>query len=205
MLKLKAVQIQRFVIRHLSENVGRVRRQQMIKEVNEECQKIVQDGRYLLYHRGKPFLTGKKLDNTPKLASYQQALELVPNLENESAFLKLMPDNGENVDQPLFAAMLPKDSPVDQIESDLQGKFIDMRVALFLVRSPWQGLMSGGSSILRWLKSAKFCWSCKSPLERNAAGCQLKCTNSECKAVFDVFRCRFVLQGFHTGTCASLA
>lgn len=182
MLKIKAV-LQSFVTRrsccHVSANVGRVRRQQMIKEVNEECQKIVQDGHYLLYHRGKPFLTGKKLDNTPKLVTFQDALNLVPDLQQEAVFLKLMSD-----DTPLFAAMLPKESSTEDIEAQLGGKFTDMRAALFLVRSQWQGLMSGGSSLLRWLKAAKFCWSCKAPLERNASGCQLKCTNPECKAVF---------------------
>ena len=179
MLKIKAVH--RFVIvRQMSnDNVGRIRRQQQIKEVNEECQKIVQDGHYLLYHRGKPFLTGKRLDNTPQLASYKQALALVPNLEQEAAFLKLMPD-----EKPIFAAMLPKDIEIEKVESELGGKFVDMRAALFLVRSQWQGLMSGGSSLLRWLKAAKYCWTCKSPLERNAAGCTLKCSNSDCKAVF---------------------
>ena len=134
MLKIKAV-LQSFVIRrccHASANIGRIRRQQMIKEVNEECQKIVQDGHYLLYHRGKPFLTGKRLDNTPQLVTFEQALNFLPDLQQEAVFLKLMPD-----DTPLFAAMLPKESPTQDIEAQLGGRFIDMRAALFLVRSQW--------------------------------------------------------------------
>ena len=66
----------------------------------------------------------------------------------------------------------------------IKGKFVDMRAALFLVRSEWSGLMSGGSSLLRWVKSAQYCWSCKSPLIKNLSGCQLKCSSKECKNVF---------------------
>lgn len=158
------------------------RQQQKIKEVNEECQKIFSQGQFILYHRGKPFLQrNERMDNNqPQLVSYQQATEHFPQLEKEAVFLKFH----KNDQIPIFAAMLPKDYPIEQVEDTFKGKFVDMRAALFLIRSEWSGLMSGGSSLLRWVKAARFCWSCKSPLVRNASGCQLKCSNEACGAVF---------------------
>jgi NAD+ diphosphatase len=166
--------------------VNRVRRQQIIKESDDECKKIIQDGKFMLYYRGKPFLykSEDRRSYAPRLATYHQALDILPNLDQTCVFLRLLDDDHHHHDQPLFAVMLPKESDTDKVEKAFKGCFIDMRAAVFLVQSDWFGAMSGGSSLLRWLKSAKFCWSCQTPLKRNASGCQLKCANSACGAVF---------------------
>jgi len=164
--------------------VERFRRQQLIKESNEECSKIINQGQFILYHRGKPLLekSGLKIqDNRPQTVTYAQASKFIQNIEKEAIFLRF---KNSDSDIPIFAAMIPKDANIEEIENTVEGKFVDMRAALFLVRSEWSGLMSGGSSLLRWLKSAQFCWSCKAPLTRNSSGCQLKCSNSECGNVF---------------------
>ena len=62
---------------------------------------------------------GKDGSRIPKLVNYEQTAQLVPNIENEAAFMKLL-DN----DLPLFVAMIPKETNVDQIESSLDAKFI---------------------------------------------------------------------------------
>jgi len=160
--------------------VSKIRHQQLIKESNEECEKIFSQGLFMLYHRGKPLLIQNKIGYmSPRLATLEQTAQFIPNLENESVFMKIQDDNTY-----LFAAMLPKEVDIKQIETSMDAKFTDMRLALFAIRSQWSGLMSGGSSLLRWLKSAKYCWTCRAPLQRNKSGCQLKCSCPECSAVF---------------------
>lgn len=162
------------------EKIAKLRQQQLIKEKNEECLKVLPKGQFMLYHRGKPLLfkDREKGDMPPRLVDFAQTEKYVPNLANEAVFMKLDDPN----DVPIFAAMIPKDSNIEDIEKEFDAKFTDMRLALFLIRSKWSGLMSGGSSLLRWLKSAKYCWTCKGPLQRNASGVQLRCT--QCEAVF---------------------
>ena len=158
--------------------VSKIRKQQLIKESNEECEKIFSQGLFMLYHRGKPLLIQNKIGYmSPRLATLEQTAQFIPNLENESVFMKIQDDNTY-----LFAAMLPKEVDIKQIETSMDAKFTDMRLALFAIRSQWSGLMSGGSSLLRWLKSAKYCWTCRAPLQRNKSGVQLKC--SQCSAVY---------------------
>ena len=168
-----------------SERITKVRLQQKIKETNEECDKIFPNGKFMLYHRGKPLLykDREKGDMPPRLLDFTNTAKYVPNLEKEAIFMKLHHDE-ETTDVPIFACMLPKDTNIQDIEEEFSGRFSDMRLALFMIRSQWSGVMSGGSSLLRWLKSAKFCWSCKSPLQRNSAGCQLKCTNDKCGSIY---------------------
>jgi len=164
--------------------VDRYRRQQLIKESNEECSKLIDQGQFFLYHRGKPLLEKSEFkiqNNRPQTVSYAQVSKFVQNIDKEAVFLRF---NDSEKEIPIFAAMLPKDANIEEIENSVDGKFVDMRAALFLVRSEWSGLMSGGSSLLRWIKAAKFCWSCKAPLTRNTSGCQLKCSNTECGNVF---------------------
>ena len=101
-------------------SVSKIRLQQQIKESNEECLRVLPRGQFMLYHRGKPLLyKGKDGSRIPKLVNYEQTAQLVPNIENEAAFMKLL-DN----DLPLFVAMIPKETNVDQIESSLDAKFI---------------------------------------------------------------------------------
>ncbi len=180
-LKMHTNVHQIFICFHVAKHslVERLRLQQLIKESDQECDKVFNKGHVILYHRGKPFLQKKSglQSNKPVLSSTLKVQEFLPNIQKEAVFLKLNENN-----EPLYAAMLPKDIDVAAIEDKLGGKFFDMRAALFLVRSEWSGLMSGGSSLLRWIKSAQFCWSCKAPLKRNASGCQLKC--SSCSNVF---------------------
>ena len=128
----------------------RFRRQQLIKESNEECSKIINQGQFILYHRGKPLLekSGLKIqDNRPQTVTYAQASKFIQNIEKEAIFLRF---KNSDSDIPIFAAMIPKDANIEEIENTVEGKFVDMRAALFLVRSDWSGLMSGGSSLLRW-------------------------------------------------------
>lgn len=165
--------------RHLS-SIQRFRLQQKIKESDDVCAQYLPKAQFILYHRGKPFLqTKNRMDNQPQMATFQQVSNLIPSIDDEAVFLRLSKDQ-----VPVFAVMLPKEADTAGIEGDFQGKFVDMRAALFMIRSDWSGLMSGGSSLLRWVKSAKYCWSCQAPLKRNASGCQLKCSNDACGSVF---------------------
>ena len=60
----------------------------------------------MLYHRGKPLLIQNKIGYmSPRLATLEQTAQFIPNLENESVFMKIQDDNTY-----LFAAMLPKEA-----------------------------------------------------------------------------------------------
>ena len=50
--------------------VSKIRQQQLIKESNEECEKIFSQGLFMLYHRGKPLLIQNKIGYmSPRLAT----------------------------------------------------------------------------------------------------------------------------------------
>lgn len=176
----KALQLAVTPSRSCSQIVSRARRQQQIKESDQLCGEVMRQAQFMLFHKGKPLLFKAATGMPFRLTSYDQVARLVPDVRNEAVFMRLIqPD-----DAPLFAAMLPKDADPEQIQSELHAKFVDMRAALFLVQPEWSGLMSGASSLLRWLRNAKYCWSCKSRLHRNASGNQLKCSNAECASIF---------------------
>ena len=56
----------------------------------------------MLYHRGKPLLIQNKIGYmSPRLATLEQTAQFIPNLENESVFMKIQDDNTY-----LFAAIM---------------------------------------------------------------------------------------------------
>ncbi len=167
--------------------IERIRRQQRIKENDDECLKALPEAKFMIYAGGRPLLY--KLDDRnrpPKLTTFSQLQDLLPennSIANSSVFLRLL-DEGDDV--PLFAMSVPKQDEqlLEKIESVLNARFYDIRPALFMVPPEWSGLMTGASSLLRWHKNAKHCWTCKSPLTRNASGCVLKCSSDSCSNTF---------------------
>ena len=101
--------------------VERFRRQQLIKESNEECTKIINQGQFILYHRGKPLLekSGLKIqENRPQTVSYAQASKFIQNIEKEAVFLRFQ---NSQCEIPIFAAMIPKDANIEEIENSVHG------------------------------------------------------------------------------------
>ena len=96
----------------------------LIKESNEECSKVINQGQFILYHRGKPLLqkSGLKIqENRPQTVSYDQASKFIQNIEKESVFLRFQ---NTDSDIPIFAAMIPKDANVEDIENAVEGVWI---------------------------------------------------------------------------------
>jgi len=57
--------------------------------------KVLDKGQFILYSRGKPFLSkGFEMDNKPNLVPFQDVKKFLPNLENEAVFLRLHDDSG---------------------------------------------------------------------------------------------------------------
>ena len=135
--------------------VERIRKQQLIKENDQMCREIISTSKFILFSGGSPFLY--KIDErnrSPRLATYDQIKGLFKakeGLENSSVFVRL---SDEANCEPLFALSVPKNDEkvTENIEKNLQGKFTNMRAALFLLPSEWSGVTSGASSLLRWVK-----------------------------------------------------
>lgn len=167
-----------------SKLIDRARWHQKIKNNNDEASKVYPTGRFVLYHKNKPLLYEKR-DGTrpPRLATYEAAKEINPNLHHESVFMHVS-ENYADVgdDAPIFAATVPDSADADLLEKKLDGRFVEIRDALFHVnqQSRWTGILSGGSSMLRWHREALYCMSCSAPLERNVSGSHMRCTNTDC-------------------------
>ena len=60
-------------------------------------------------------------ENRPQTVSYDQASKFIQNIEKESVFLRFQ---NTDSDIPIFAAMIPKDANVEDIENTVDGVWI---------------------------------------------------------------------------------
>lgn len=132
-------------------------------------------------NQGKPLLsnaTSMKKDEqlSPLWLGAKESTELLNNPLENCVVLGVtetgVPQYALNIDS----------EDLGSIETSLNGKFIDLRVGLFMVDSPIAHTLSKGWSLLKWKKSSNFCTNCGQPLVLNLAGSQASC--SSCKSVY---------------------
>jgi NADH pyrophosphatase NudC (nudix superfamily) len=140
----------------------------------------MENGKFFLFHRGKALLNSNKKEKfrkEPSLTSFEQAIEINPNLKTDSVFLRFSSEFG-----PLFATQVPDDVEIANIESRHNANFVDMRAAMFWVDDHrWAPILCQSHSLLNWNRKTQFCSSCGSRLTRNMSGSQREC--SGCKSV----------------------
>lgn len=157
-------------IRLCSTFVRRIRLQEDIKVNPFQCREQMQEGEFLLFHKGKPFLDEKK---QLKWFGFESARQLTnQGLDNTLVFLQINPESGK----PQFAAPTETDS----IENS---SFQDMRVAIFAQREEKNcQLVTKAWSTLQWHRKTNFCSNCGTKLSRTLSGSQRNC--QECKSTY---------------------
>ena len=178
-------EIQKCDTRYLSTYVDSIRKQFLIKETDSDCSKALNDGKFLLYHKGNALMSTKNR-HEPILIERVQLEKFLDQctINTKSAFLKVSGDKLDN--RPLFAIPLPKEcdeTSVSKLEESFDGKFTNLRLAM-LFGGDYCDILSGGYSVLKWLHNTKFCSKCGSPAQKNVPGSRIICTNDKCGAIY---------------------
>ena len=162
-------------IRGFSSFVDLIRNQQVLKDSDEECRKVLADpsSRFVAYHKGKPLVSHDGYD--PVLLTRDQVEPHIKGgLEENAVWLKTNTDDGSVT----FAVSLA--DSVD--ESQFPGKFTNLRLAMLFLGST-APMLSTGSSLLRWHRVTKFCAACgSSGVKKSVSGNRMTCP--DCGAVY---------------------
>jgi len=151
-----------------------IRKQQLLKENDEECLAALKSthSRFLLYYKGQPLL--QEEGHRPLLVSYQDLAPHVPGLAEKAVMLALKPDG-----RVVFAVHVSQEDLGSKLGGGA-GKFTNLRIAMLFAREP---MLSQGFSLLKWHRDAKFCSKCGSPeVEKTVSGSRRTCKG--CGAVF---------------------
>ncbi|KAL4640136.1 nucleoside diphosphate-linked moiety X motif 13 isoform X1 [Arapaima gigas] len=164
---------------HYSSYVSKMRYLMRLKEDDEACQKALQSGTILLYHKLAPLL------RRTEMGTYE--LPVLQVLDVSEILNKLGKDK-----QLLNNSVLTgcSDSHVAQFSLDVGsleqaaleelcvGVFMDLRKAFFLLKNSDVSLVTRGQALLRWHQNHRYCSATGQLTERNQAGSQRVCNSS---------------------------
>lgn len=155
--------------------IQRIRFFQSLKEVESEFSKHLSSGKFLVYCKSKPLLRQNKITTTQELVwlTYKEVQELCPDSLNTSVILDVCEEGTPNYS--IQVGYLPVEA-AENIEKHTQGKFLDLRVALFLVKWREAHTLSRANSLFMWSRNTAFCGKCGSATERNNSGYSRKCS-----------------------------
>ncbi|XP_068220567.1 NAD(P)H pyrophosphatase NUDT13, mitochondrial-like [Palaemon carinicauda] len=158
--------------------VERVRFLQKLKAEDRSCLDYLPDGKFLVYSRSKPLLRVDKAntDNALVWLSYSEIMQYYPQVITSSVLVDIFDDGTPRYG--VQVGSLPT-AVQDQLESDTEANFCDLRAALFMVTWQEAHILSRANCIIMWNKNNAFCGKCGAPTQRNAAGYTRKCTSCE--------------------------
>ncbi|XP_078499218.1 NAD(P)H pyrophosphatase NUDT13, mitochondrial [Lissotriton helveticus] len=164
-------------IRLYSTYVTQMRHLFELKEEDEACRRALSRGTFYLFHRLTPFLekVGNKY-SAPQIYGKDLARFLVKmGFEGD----KMMEDSvligcSDNcvADFALDLGALEKST----VETELKGKFTDLRKAFFLLDGTDAPLLSRAQALLRWHDTHQFCSKTGQPTKKNVAGSKRVCS-----------------------------
>lgn len=167
-----------------SSYVSNARLLQELKENNEKCEQYLQNGHFVLYHKGKPLVNYKEETESGKASSYTllqlDYSSLLPYYEDPGFLLGNSVLLGLTATSQLTWALLIPSSPdkiANCIEENTGGMFMDMRAAIFLLPVEESSLVSQGNALLYWHRHFKFCNRCGHATRRNVSGSLISCTS----------------------------
>ncbi|XP_044518752.1 NAD(P)H pyrophosphatase NUDT13, mitochondrial isoform X2 [Gracilinanus agilis] len=173
--------------RQLSTYVTKMRYLFELKEDDEACRKAQSSGRFYLFHSLAPLLqkSGNRYRVLPfraselerilaKFGQGTQKIEhsvLIGCSDQHEAWFALDLALGN----PHSSGSLQK----SEMESELQGAFIELRQALFQLNEKDASLISMAQALLRWHDCHQFCGKSGQPTQKNVAGSKRVCTSSK--------------------------
>ncbi|XP_007478428.1 NAD(P)H pyrophosphatase NUDT13, mitochondrial [Monodelphis domestica] len=173
--------------KQLSTYVTKMRYLFELKEDDEICRKAQSSGRFYLFHSLAPLLqkSGNRYQVLPFraseleriLAKFGQDAQKI-----EHSVLIGCSDQHEAwfaLDLALGNSHSSGSLQKSEMESELQGAFIDLRKALFQLNEKDASLISTAQALLRWHDCHQFCGKSGQPTQKNVAGSKRVCASSK--------------------------
>ncbi|XP_036192968.1 nucleoside diphosphate-linked moiety X motif 13 isoform X2 [Myotis myotis] len=174
--------------RLLSTYVAKTRYLFELKEDDDACRKAQQTGAFYLFHNLAPLLQQSEHQYLPpqhsllelekflaKFGQDAQRIEdsvLIGCSEQHEAWFAL--DLGLNSSSSVNASLQKP-----EMETELQGSFIELRKALFRLNVKDASLLSTAQALLRWHDAHQFCSRSGQPTKKNVAGSKRVCPSSK--------------------------
>jgi len=165
-----------------SSYVGLIRRQQVLKESDEECRRVLTSpaSRFLPYFKGQPLV--RQGTHQPVLltrAEVEPHLKGGRSLEDSAVWLNAEQPEESGDDGLSVTFAVPVET---EAVATPDGKFVNLRLAMLFLGST-APMLSQGSSLLRWHNDTKFCAKCGSAdVKKSVSGNRISCPN--CQAVY---------------------
>lgn len=159
-----------------SNYVDLIRNQQVLKDSDKECTKVLAsaNSRFLPYLKGQPLVSHQGGHEPALLTREEVEPHVSGDLGDSAVWLKTSTTDGAVT----FAVPLDPDVDVSQFP----GKFTNLRLAMLFIgsRAP---MLSQGYSLLRWHRVTKFCASCGSGnVKKSVSGNRRTC--GDCNTVY---------------------
>ncbi|XP_061421352.1 NAD(P)H pyrophosphatase NUDT13, mitochondrial [Lethenteron reissneri] len=165
--------------RHLAGHVRQVRLVQELKENDAKCRQAMDSGLYLLFHRLAPFV--QRHDSAYR-ATWLPAAEVLrvldvggqpPERLHDAVLLDCTPDL-----TPRFALDTAACANKGALEAALDGSFMKMRSAFFLLSGKDAHMLSKGQALLRWHGDHRFSGRSGRLSLRDASGSKRTCPDT---------------------------
>uniref|UniRef100_H3AMU0 NAD(+) diphosphatase n=1 Tax=Latimeria chalumnae TaxID=7897 RepID=H3AMU0_LATCH len=167
-----------------SSYVARMRYLFSLKEDEQVCRDALSSGTFYLFHSLRPLLQKKHSGYLAPKSNLVELKEMLDTLGGKEQKLEdsvligcsenLMPQFALDLGKELFLVISRRfEKPA--LESYLQGTFIELRKALFLLNGNVAPLLSKAQALLRWHDNNQYCSKTGQPTQKNIAGSKRIC------------------------------
>jgi len=160
--------------------VSNVKLMQELKENNDKCKQYLENGQYLVYHKGRPLLKFPKEDSSSLQILEFDFKDLLHYFEDPHQVISnaVLLELGKEFKARCAVSIPSKEESVaERMEKETGGSFYDMRVAIFLLPIKHSSIVAQGGALLYWHRHFKFCNRCGKETLRNIAGSHIQCSS----------------------------
>ncbi|XP_027624713.1 nucleoside diphosphate-linked moiety X motif 13 isoform X2 [Tupaia chinensis] len=165
--------------RLLSTYVTKTRYLFELKEDDDACKKAQQTGTFYLFHSLAPLLQTSTNQYLAPRHSLSELERLLSKFGQDSQRLEDSVLIGCSEQHEAWFALDLASLQKLEMETELQGSFIEMRKALFQLNAKDASLLSMAQALLRWHDAHQFCSRSGQPTKKNMAGSKRVCPSSK--------------------------
>ncbi|XP_043912044.1 NAD(P)H pyrophosphatase NUDT13, mitochondrial [Protopterus annectens] len=162
--------------RFCSDYVKQMRYLFNLKEDDDACRQALTSGTFYLFHNLAPLLQKSKEGNTAPQINASEVNTILEKMGQQEMKLEdsvLIDCSEREVAQfALDLGLLEKSA----LESNLQGKFVDLRKALLLLNGKNAPLLMKAQALLRWHASNQYCSQTGQPTQKSVSGSKQICS-----------------------------